>query len=743
MGGPQVASDALAADAGRHVPALDAVVRSRLHTLGFRLRALLVLEGVTVTAGVLVGSAVVQFCLDYGTRGLRWSMRASLLALVAACAAWIVWRRILSPLRIAIGPSEVAHLVERRHPQLSSMLISAVRFSTGEVGAAETNSPALMASTIERAGRVFPMMASVPVLNAARGRAFLLTLLGVFIACVGVAWAAPEMTSLWFERNVLLRDVEWPRQTTLVLDARDGEIIGARGDDLVIEAHAEGVQPREVEFHFETAGGATGREMMATIGSLGSYRYRYTFKNAQEDFDFYLEGGDDRTRAFRARLLDRPRVERMESRIVPPAYARLPTSVLSDDDRSASLLPGSSVTIHVWTNKPVRRATLMAGAESVKEALPVPRSAAVAGSADPRENGGGEGTAAPATAGELAVTFVPRETQTYSFALVDEVGLESRLPARFTLRLLKDEPPRVRVRLEGVGTIVTPEAVLPIETEYADTYGLATVELLYQTSRDGAPSGAIEVPGFSPYSTTFTTSLNWAVAQAGVSPGDRLALLGRALDFDNVSGPNSAQSAEIAVRVVSREELLAELARREQEARGDLERLIDVQEQIRGKLLSELGALRTGQDDTELASRVTAHERRQRTVAGSVNVLRQQFEQILAELRVNQLSTNAAEQRIGGAIIEPLGRLAKRDLVSAADEIRHWGREPTTEFGHRLDTRQAALIADMREILSNMLQWEGYQEAVNMLRDILRIQAELEAETRRTLEQQGSDIFDK
>jgi hypothetical protein len=48
----------------------------------------------------------------------------------------------------------------------------------------------------------------------------------------------------------------------------------------------------------------------------------------------------------------------------------------------------------------------------------------------------------------------------------------------------------------------------------------------------------------------------------------------------------------------------------------------------------------------------------------------------------------------------------------------------------------------MRVALANMIQWEGYQEAVNMLRDILRLQLELEAETQRTIEDQAGDIFD-
>ena len=41
-----------------------------------------------------------------------------------------------------------------------------------------------------------------------------------------------------------------------------------------------------------------------------------------------------------------------------------------------------------------------------------------------------------------------------------------------------------------------------------------------------------------------------------------------------------------------------------------------------------------------------------------------------------------------------------------------------------------------------MIQWEGYQEVVTMLRDIIRLQQELRAETQTTLEKEASDVFD-
>ncbi len=48
----------------------------------------------------------------------------------------------------------------------------------------------------------------------------------------------------------------------------------------------------------------------------------------------------------------------------------------------------------------------------------------------------------------------------------------------------------------------------------------------------------------------------------------------------------------------------------------------------------------------------------------------------------------------------------------------------------------------MRQVLANMIQWEGYQEVVSLFRDIIRLQQELKAETEATVERQGSDVFD-
>lgn len=697
---------------------------SRLRAVALRLRGYVLLEGVAWVIGFLFAAAVIQFTLDYGTRGLRWSMRAALLAVILGGAGWILWRRILSPLRVRAGLAEMASLIERRFPELSSLLVSAVRFSLGDVGSAETNSPALVASVVSSAGPRVRSLDFNTVLDPHPAQRAGFAAAAALVVTLIAALAMPEVTRLWFARNVLLQDVDWPRRTHLVVDLPHGELVGARGDDLTVQASAEGVQPREVEIVFTTASGERSRETMVTVGSEGAYRYRYTFKNAQEDFVFHLEGGDDETQDYSARLLERPRVEWSQLGVVPPAYTRLESFTLRDDERATQVLPGSEVTFTIATNKPVAQATLMAGNKTIAPAIQ---------ESDRR-----------------VVAISPRDTQTYHFALVDEFGLEDKQPVRFAVRVIKDEPPRVRMKLPGVGEMVTPEAILPIEVEFADTYGLASAELVFQVTREGARDqggsvlreGSIPLTTFRPYLTTFSASHSWSVASEAVTPGDRLTLFARATDFDDVSGPNTAESPPTSMRVVTRDELLAELARREQEFRMDFERLIDVQEQLRSRLLTLIGLSTAEGGSEEFAATIATLERRQRNIAGSVNVVRQQVEQVLTEHRINQMATQTVEERLGQGIAEPLGRLTSRDLPEAADTIRRWSHDPDGEVGITVDPQQVALLSQMRGILANMLQWEGYQEAVNMLRDILRLQNELRTETKDTAQKQGSEVFD-
>ncbi|MFQ5461661.1 MAG: hypothetical protein ACE5E5_03440 [Phycisphaerae bacterium] len=703
-------------DNPRHTPlTLEVGLRERLDRLAARLRRYVLVEGIGVSLGFALASVAVQVLVDYWARGLLWSMRAAMLGAVVGGIIWCARRFLLAPLAHAVGPVEIANLLERRHPELASILISAVRFSRGEVGRAAANSDDLMQSVVRQAAIVAGPLDFDSLLKPQRARRWCAAIVVMLTGILLTALYAPSDLRIGLARNLWLSRVDWPRQTHLVVELDGDEMLAARGDDVVIQAYAEGRQPRTVEIFCTTTTGTATRENMVTVGRTGAYRYRFTRKNAQEDFTFYLRGGDDRTKAFAVHLVERPRVETSAMRVDPPAYARLDAFETSDGHRAAQVLPGSGITLTIQANKPLAGATLMAGSQAV-------------GTAD-------------VSGVDARVSFTATGTHTYHFALRDDVGLENRRPVRFAVRVLRDEPPRVRLSLVGVGEMVTAEAVLPVELAVSDRYGLATVEFVYQLMREGAQEQQIDLPTFEPGAKDYLSSFGWPVSRAAVQAGDRLTLLARASDADDVSGPNTAQSVEHILRVVTRDELLAELARKEQEYRRSFERLVDLQERVRGDLLSV--RTDTAGGATEIAVALAPIERRQRSIASSVNVIRQQFQQILEQLGLNGMDTVDETTRLDERIITPLTELASRSLPEAGDSIRRWSRSPDAEAPSRADQLQVGVLKKMRFALANMVQWEGYHEVVTMLNDVIRLQRELGEESKGVVAKEAADIFDK
>ena len=73
--------------------------------------------------------------------------------------------------------------------------------------------------------------------------------------------------------------------------------------------------------------------------------------------------------------------------------------------------------------------------------------------------------------------------------------------------------------------------------------------------------------------------------------------------------------------------------------------------------------------------------------------------------------------------------------------MRQWARDTSPERASLVDPQQVAILAEMRQVLVRMLQWEGYHEVVNMLRDIIRLQRELNRETKDALLEDTGDLL--
>ncbi len=698
-------------------------VLTPLDRLRRRVRAYLLIEGAAVVIGLALLVAGVQFAVDRLLH-LPADTRAVLLLAGTAILATAVWRRLVAPLRVALPPAELAMLVERRRPGLRSGLVSAVEFALGTsaktLGAARP-SPALVRGLFDQ---VIAEAAEVPwgrLLNHRRAAGWCAALLACVAAAGLTARLAGPTVGLWFRRAVLLRDDAWPRRTRLVVEGlKNGKLRCARGDDLTVSASVlPGYEvPRQVFIEREVAGGGQSRDQMLRIGRD---RFQRTFERVGAPMRCRVRGGDDRTDWFEVEVVDRPAVTGVVIGVEPPKYTGAAPYQFRPGLTAVEVLRGSLVRFQITTNKPVVRAALVRGTATL------------------------DGRATRRSDMEWVAEDRPEHSTAYSFELTDALGLtnhdEGPAPMQVSVRLAADAPPKVRLQVRGVSDMATPEAILPLQVELSDTYGLASAELIQESTRATKAARVVPIEGFEPKSPTFVRSFHWPLAPLALVPGDRLSLYAQASDFDDVHGPNVGKSAVVSLRIVSREELLNELARREQQYRQEFEQLVRGQEDLYAGVLSVLTAIGSGAATEAHRQEFGRLERRQRQQAARTDALRRRFEQVLAEMEVNQALTPSARERLGARVVEPMGELVRNAMAEALTPLGRLTRQDSAEDRAQLRPRQQRVLADMRAVLAAMLKYEGFQEAISLLRDILSLQGAVHEETEKRIADEVERIF--
>jgi hypothetical protein len=573
------------------------------------------------------------------------------------------------------------------------------------------------------------------------------------VAIFGGACALfPTTMGLWFARNILLLDRSWPQSTHLaIVGAKDGVIVCPRGDDLTVQVQADpaGVVPAVVMVRFRQSGGTSGSEPMVGVGQN---TFSTTFRNVLEPLRFYVWGGDAETPWCRVELVERPAVETLTLVCTPPKYVGKGAHALPPDVGSYPVLLGSTLEVQGTASKPLKAAELSFG-----KAKPL-----VFQTANPanRPNGGLESGDSRDSRFRFVLAGASLQSSTYSITLTDTDGYASRQPARFSLKVVPDQKPVVRARLEGIGDLIVPRALVPLHARMSDDYAVVGADLVGLIVADtGKDPVQHRVPfgdrkdAYGPKQVALAHRLD--AQPLLLEPGMHVALHVEAKDNDTVSGPKVGLSGTFTLRVVTEDELRNELLRREQEQRLEFERILSDQQ----KLLENSRALEaTLKRDPTLTAKereLLGHsEKLQRLVGGRALAIAVQFTQILAEVENNRLEPDpqVARDRLHGRIIEPLELLARRGVLQAADLLDGARKAlPATEKQPKAESlaaladaakEQDELVKSMREILRHMVKWEGYQEAVTLLREVLKAQKNVNEETIKEHQRRIQKIFE-
>ncbi len=741
-------------------------VASRLAGLRTQLNLWFVLEGLAYLCWSALALAATSFLLDYFFR-LDSQQRTFLLLVMAGTLLVIFFRRVIAPVSTPLSDDGLLLEVERRHPELAESLISAVQFKRMEDRLNPNTSRAMVQATIERGAEAAQKVRFTDVLNSAgfvKNVAMLLVAALLVVGLVAASSLVPHI-AIWFQRNVLLKNVSWPQKTYLEIVRAENNVIRIpRGDDYTLEVKVRPtseIVPERVFVDFADGRSPLGMKLRPehdTAVSLGTFEV--VLANVIQPFKFRVRGGDERTDWVQVELVEPPAIEDLKLEITYPQYAGGKTEPLPAGRGPYFVLPGATLSLSGQGNKPLAKAEL--ACEGVRVPLKISSSNKVTGS----------------------LTAEQLKTGQYAIELTDTEGLIARRPTTFGLRQRPDREPRVRAKLTGIGGMVTDRARIPLSGRVTDDFSLSKVAVPYSWSKNDEAEkkgqGELPLPSVKleerTIDTEFDDVLDLEPLQIPANSG--ITFYVAAADNDDYPDepnlpvqPNLGKSTDFSIRVVTDEELRSDLLRREKEQRQEFERLTKQQDELltfSRELVAQLGQSE-GDFTPDQKQRLAQIPKQQKLIGTNSGGISKRLSSMVVEIANNRLDDPRPDsegkllepseddiegqlkrslgKRVRTKIVEPLVSLQVTDFPEALKAVEA-ARRISGDLATRrevLDTvveKQESLLAAMREILSAMAQAEGFQELVNGLYEVDKEERELLLRTKKAKEEREKGILE-
>jgi len=701
------------------------IILERLAELRRKLAAWLVVDGLSrvLAAAVLIGSA--DLLLDWSFQMDR-PQRAVMLVLSLAALATVAYRRLWRPLAKTATDEALALRIEEQNPVLHERLISALQLAKLE-SPPPGASPQMTNAVIEQ-GIAAARQLNVTSLLDRKRLAWNGGLLAVAIAMLGGTAAAGmvnDTIALWFQRNLLLSEREWPQDVHFrILGAEDDVLLVPRGDDWLLEAEVTDDSRRiPVEAWLEIRGERRQQRMDSVAAE--SKRFQVQLAAVSDPIEFRIVESRASSPWTRMELIDRPEVSELALTSTPPAYAKQPATELPAEGGPYQLLKGTSLAIRGKASKRLSKAAITQGRKSY------PLNVFPNGEFDIQLAAG------DIHDGDYALTLVDTESIQMP-GRPEPTPLTSRVPTTFRLKLLGDKPPQVQAKLKGVSGVVTSRALIPIEGRLSDDYALAAARLQRRHRLENAESdvtGTIDLAESTKLGGAASDlAFSFDLEPLAIPPGVSISFFVEADDFNDVTGPGVGRSSVFVARVVTDAEFRANLLAREREQAVELEKRLKLEEELLTETKS-LDAATRGATELEGPQRdqLARIRKRQKTIGEDAAKVARKFEEIVAEIRNNRIEEEEPaplQARLKERIIAPLWKVSTDEVdavLVAIDQATKSVNVPA-ERGKRLKeaaTAQQRLVDQLKEILSQMEQAQGFQEAVNLLLEVQKAQEDV------------------
>lgn len=702
-------------------------IRDRIRALRQKLFRNLVIDGIGRVIFVVLGLFLLDLLIDRSFR-LDVPQRVVMLMIVVAGFLWALWYWLLSPLQRVPTDDALAHEIERQHPEKQQAILTAMQLARyGDLERLGV-SKSLMTAAIELGAREAESVDVNKVFNSTRikqgyaifGAAVLLLVVG------GVATAQTDFLNTWFNRNLMLGTKEWPKETYLIVEGLNerGKLPVIRGEDCRLLVSVDDRSKKKDVDAFVTSRDQGGEyeQLMRRLNADSRVQFEHVFANVTSGFEFRVRGGDDVTGWIDIEIMEPPGLEGLTIVAVPPAYTGLSPAPLDLNKTPFEILKGSKLEVFGKPNTKLGKAVVRTPNKDISFDL---------------------------SNSDKILASVPAEELLegkYVLSFADASGVASKKQTSFVVKLLEDTAPKVRASTSGVTTMIVSRARIPLKATLTDDFAVTKAAITHTWKGESSDS----VPQTGTHELTISDEQKgaksadlmeaWSIESLKIPTGVTLRFTVDATDNYGLGDPQVGSSKEFLFRVVSDQELLADLARREVEQRNELERAMKNQDD----LLTETKALLADMESTELtaeqilaeiASRTGKLRQQERTVGTTLGQVAQRYLDFRTETDNNQLDDeNGTLKTRLKKIADLLADLDQTDIDDTSRLFEAARREPENKenvkqvLTESLQSQQE-IIDKIKEILKLIAQAEDFQRIVTLLREVEKSQKTIQDST--------------
>ncbi|MEX0824558.1 MAG: polyketide synthase [Pirellulaceae bacterium] len=778
---------------------LDPQLRSLLDSLRHRVRRYIVWDSLLALTALVLGAFWLGLAIDYlpvmlgGTEMPR-SARIVLLVAFAVVLAVLFYRLFLRRMLRRLPDDSLALLLERQHPQLEGRLITSVQLSSpGREG--DAHAPKLLQRVYQEALSRIDQVDPGKVLRRKPLIKKTLIVAPLVVITLVLVLLTPGSFTLAASRLLLFSDQAWPRRASLemvglevprisaseehsgeiqLVDFEEGVARLPRGAEATLRIRAATepyIVPDVCTLYYQGEEGLRGQANLRRVGRIENGFQTFMLdgpplSSLTQDLSLMVQGLDDRLDNFRIEVAEPPAITELQVHARYPDYLREPGAGENPDlvrsyQPGLRLREGSDVELIGIASKPLGELDL----QVLRDDQPVKN-------VDLQISSDGK---------QFALTLSDlREPTTVIAVPIDRETISGQSPYRYFLGVAADAPPEIEIRLRGIGTAVTPMARLPIEGRVEDDYRLALSDLRVSEA-DGQKPQSASVPIDPDRNGRFQSELDLRdLVDAGRMPelsvGEAIVVFGEATDDYDLGEPHVARSEIFRLELVSPEDLLSLLERRELGLRARLEQTIDETRSLGDtleSLLRESFARPSDtvavlpQDDSNPEEPLDRPDPEKELERRAEQVLRLRIQQaglqaskaseeltgiansiddILAEMVNNRVDSVDRRERLNDGVGTPLRQVVDGPLsrliqqIASVEEAVGSPDQAAARCTLAVETNEVVLLR-LTAILEKMLDLESYNEILDMVRDLIDNQEDLIEETEKERKQRVLDLF--